>query len=657
MKIPSNRQWTQTNEGDALGILHSTRNITLTTPGKARVSQKSIAIMTPDEPNANDLEYGLSITYYDDQYNVVHSAGVNTFDLEGTAVDSPGSEPTPSIYGDGIICYDLLHVTSNTDLHSYNGTSWTNGLETNTTSVPHPMEIFDSLTTYKLAIGNSSTVKLLDSSYNNSSAVLTLPGQYVVTSLAYSNAYLYVGTRNKNGGDAKVFIWDGNGNNANYEVPVSSNWVYSVKPYRGSVAAITARGELIYVNGTTAERLAALPVFFNPSVNWQGNLDSDVPRVFNRGMMTDGEDIYLNVNALVETALSQDYLPGFESGIWVYNPNTGLNHRASTCFNDVYVIDAGLSVTSNEITTSTTHNLKSGDSVVFQSLSGLSGVDILSVYYVGVTATNKIKLATSRKGVKDGEYITITGTAGASDKLVYTPNTEYFQYARVSSGAIAKLTAYDGYFKNWSTPIIWAASAQNSAIAARSYAINILMDAYNVGVIETQRIYSDNIEQSWKKFYTFLDGLDMDNEKVIVKYRTEEKLGYPTPALLGTWLSADTINFNSVDCSFIQEGDEAMMIDGYGRGHSAHVLEVNNSSSTTSIVLDEDLVTTFGAVRVSFTNYKKAGTLTTENEVKNYLTSTIDTQSPWVQLKAELRGYAPAVNMFDLSNEKQKGPQ
>ena len=208
MKIPSNRLWNQTNEGDALGILHSTRNITLATPGKARVSQKSIAIMTPSKPNANDLEYALAINYFDDQYNVVHTAGVRTFDLEGTAIGATGSDPTPTIYGDALICYGLLHVTSDTDLHSYNGSSWTNGLETNTDNVPHPMEIFDALTTYKLAVGNGNTVKLLDSSYNNATAVLTLPSQYIATSLAYSNAYLYVATRNQYGGDASIFIWD-----------------------------------------------------------------------------------------------------------------------------------------------------------------------------------------------------------------------------------------------------------------------------------------------------------------------------------------------------------------------------------------------------------------------------------------------------------------
>lgn len=653
MKIPSNNVWTQTNEGDRLGVLHSTRNITLDTPGKARLSQKSIAIMTVGSPS--NLAYGLSIVFYDDLYTIVHVDGVETFDLLGTAIGNTGIDPVPTIYGDGIIFNDLLHVTTNTSLSAYTGSSWNNSLETNTNSVPHPMEIFDSLTTYKLAIGNGNTVKLLDVSYNNSTAVLTLPSQFVVTTLAYSNGYMYVGTKNKNGGQAKIFIWDGNGNNANYEVPVSGNWVYSVKPYQSSVCAVTSSGELIYINGTTPQRLAGLPVFFHPTANWQGSLDSDVPRVFHRGMETDGELIYLNVNALVETGGSGDYLPGFESGVWVYDPQNGLYQKASANRVDEYVIDTGISVTDSTITTSTAHNLITGDTVVFKGIGGLSGVGTTVVYYVKVLSTTTLKLASSRRALEDEEYITITGTATASDELVYTPNTEYFQYARVSSGAITKTTAYSGYLDNWKTPIIWTSSSQLKTIAGTSYSVNILADSYNIGFLETQRIYSDNIEQSWKKVYSFLDGLDVSSEQVIVKYRTEEESGYPTNAILGTWLDTDTFNITKEDCPFVEVGNEMMIVDGYGRGYSAHVTDVHESTNTLSITVDESVGTANQPARVVFTNYKKATVHTLQDKTNGFTTATVDTSSPWVQIKVELRGFETAVNMFDLSNEKHSG--
>lgn len=656
MKIPSDNVWTQTNEGDISGVLHTTRNVTLDTPGKIRLSQKSIAIENTD--SLLESGYGLAFAYFNNQWLIVEDAGVRDFDLLGTATSGTGSDPTPSIYGDGMVFNNLLLVTVTDNLSSWNGSAWTNSLASLTTSVPHPMEIFDSLPTYKLAIGNGSTVKIYDTSYNASSTVLSLPSQYIVTSIAYNSGYLYVGTRNTKGGQAAVFIWDGEGTNANYQAVVSGNWVYSVKPYGSSVCAITSSGELVYINGTTATRLAALPVFYTPGVNWQGTTNSNIPRVFHRGMVTDGDLIYINVNALVETGQSQDYLPGFDSGIWVFDPQNGLYHRASTNFLDKYVVDTGLSLSNNTLTTSTTHKLKTGDSIVFQDVDGISGVEIDTVYYVSVQSATTIKLALSRRALQDGTFLTLTGTPTASDKLVYTPNQEYHQYARVSSGAVSRIPADAQYFKNWSTPIIWHASAQDYDIDERLYAINILTDAYNVGFFETQRIYSDNIEQSWKKLTTFLDGLNLSNEEIIVKYRTDEEHGYPTQALLGHWSSTNQISFDVADSSFLKDGDELMILDGAGRGYSVHILgEPDISMTVVSVTVDESVGVANKPVRVSATNYKKTAPLDIETKVKGYLQSSIDRQSAWVQIKMEMRGYGIAVNKMDLGNVVNKGAQ
>jgi hypothetical protein len=656
MKIPSNNVWTQTNEGDTSGVLHSTRNITLDTPGKLRLSQKSIAIENTD--SLLEAGYGLSLAYFNNQWISVQDAGVRDFDLLGTATSGTGSDPTPSIYGDGMVFNSLLLVTTTDNLSSWNGSAWTNSLASLTTTVPHPMEVFDSLPTYKLAIGNGNTVKIYDTGYNASSTVLTLPTQYIVTSLAYNSGYLYVGTRNTKGGQAAIFIWDGSGTNANYQVVISGNWVYSVKPYGSSVCAITSSGELIYVSGTTATRLAALPVFYLPDVNWQGTTDSNIPRVFNRGMVTDGDLIYINVNALVETGQSQDYLPGFESGIWVFDPQNGLYHRASTNYLDKYVIDSTLGLSNSVITTSTAHKLKTGDSVIFQTVGGITGVSTQTVYYVSVLSTTTIKLASSRRALQDGTFLTLSGTPTASDKLVYTPNQEYFQYARVSSGAVSLIPADAQYFKNWSTPIIWHASAQDYDIDERFYAINILTDSYNVGFFETQRIYSENIEQSWKKLTTFLDGLNLSNEEILIKYRTEEEHGYPTRAILGYWSSTNQISFDALDVSFLEDGDELMILDGGGRGYSVHIVGTPDiSSNTVSVTVDENIGVANKPVRVSATNYKKTTVLDLETKIKGYLSSSIDTQSAWVQIKGELRGYGIAINKMDLGTVGHKATQ
>ena len=44
MKIPSNKQWTQDNSGDVLGILRSTTNMAMDTIGKATLARKVINV-------------------------------------------------------------------------------------------------------------------------------------------------------------------------------------------------------------------------------------------------------------------------------------------------------------------------------------------------------------------------------------------------------------------------------------------------------------------------------------------------------------------------------------------------------------------------------------------------------------------------------------
>lgn len=656
MKIPSDNRWTQLNEGDVFGVLHRTRNIDLNTPGKAKLGLKPIALTTSASLGVG---YTLAIPYFNGKYHAVTTDETIAFDLEGAAANATGINPSFSIYGDALVFNDVLHVTIANNLSSYQGTTWTNSLASLTNDVPHPMCIFDSNPTYKLAIGNDDTVKLYDTSYNASATVLTLPSQYVVTTIDYNNGFLYIGTQNKYDGEAAIFTWDGNTANANTLIPVSGNWVYSVKAYKNTVAAMLSSGELVAVSGASTIRLSALPIFYEQGAIWQGTLNSGVPRVFHRGMLVDGDDIYVNVEALVDEGLSADYMPGFESGIWQYTPETGLNHFASSIY-DVTVTDSSLSVTDSVITTSAAHNLKTGDSVVFSGTSGLSGISTGVKYYVTVVSSTTIKLSTSRYGVQNGNTVTITGTADSGDILEYTPNTEYFQYARVSSGAITKPTAYDGYFKNLSTPIIWGASTQDTDIADRRYALYALSDAYNVGVIETQRIYTQNIKQAWNKLMVFLDGLHLDNEKIVIKYKKDNELGKPTKAMLGVWQSTTVINSNpsnydEFDWNDTQIGDEVVILDGGGRGYSAHVESIDTSSSVFSIEVDEAIGVADKPCRVMFTDFKKAGTITNGREEQSIGNAQLNTiKSGWVKFKLELRGFQTEIAQLDLENTKDK---
>lgn len=653
MKIPSDNRWYQTNEGDILGPLHDTFRCSLDETGKIRQSKKPFALYSSDIDG--DYGYTMAIVYFNDKYIAVTDDEAFSFDLANGTVTKIASTPTTTLATDAIVVYGRMYVTIADNLSYWNGSSWTNTIETLTTAVPHPMAIFDSLTTYKLAIGDANTVILVDSSGNKSATVLTLPSQYRVTTLAYRNGYLYVGTRNMNGGEARIFIWDGDTANANYDIPVGGSWVFSIAPYLTSVAAVIDTGEIILVTGNSYTRLAAFPVYFNPNALWQGDTGLTLNgKVFHRGMKAVGRSLYINIDGDVETG----FIPEMRSGLWIYDPDTGLTHAASSpCIE--YVSDTSLSVSNSVITTSAAHNLKTGDAVMFTGISGLTGVDDGVVYYVSVESTTTIKLAKSRKALKNSYYVTIGGTAAAGDILVYVPNTDHDTDRDPAPGAVGLVSPSETPIEMWSYPVIWGARADKPDGTA-FYGLYGMTDSWTISRFSTQRIYGQNIIEAWQAVFTFLEGCNLTNEQIIVKAQTGQRFGYPTNILQGVWGSATTIHSVSTtldedEWRDIELGDEITIVDGTGRGYTAHVSAAPEHSSGTSVItIDESIGTLNDAVYFYVDSFKKLGTITSTRERNDIAETGLDTETSWVRLKFEMRGFGIAISMLDLISKVQK---
>lgn len=652
MKIPANNQWTQYNRGDIFGALSNTKSIDLQTNGKLILTRKSSALWHEDV--LGDMTYALAIVYYVNDYIII-----TTNEGQRVALTSSGGSTISSYPGgvannsDAVICYGRLYISLDTNLSYWDGSSWTSSIKTLTTNEPHPLEVFDSLTTYKLAVANGNTVSLIDSAGNSSSTVLTLPAQFRITTLRYRNGYLYVGTRHRNGGEARVFIWDGNTNNANYEVPVGAPWVFSMTAYQGSVAFITDRGQLFRINGTSAEEIAVLPVFGRQGAVWQDNLGLQLNgKVFNRGMMAVDDKIYINIDGTCDLGTVHE----MRSGLWIYDPALGLYHHAQAS-NDRMRADSTFSVSDSVITTTATHYLKTGDAVEFTSITGLTGVKTGRKYYVTVIDADSFKISLSRKAVKDARYVTIGGSV-SSETLIYFQNRDFGSQTTHTSGAICYITSEETIPETMAGKVLYGSLIEDLD-GTNKYTVQVLHDSYNVGQFTTSRIYSDNISQVWKDVYAFIDGLRQDNEEVIVKYRTD----YEEQSLVmeGTWLSETVINSDPTrndedDFDEIEIGDEVYFVDGYGRGHSAHVIGKTQSTTITSIEIDESIGTANKTVSFYRTNFKKVKSYTNERVEDSYIQIPLHdaNKSAWVQFKFELRGFQTAVNHLELTNSVNK---
>ncbi len=652
MKIPKDNRWVQTNEGEILGILHETKNITFDNAGKLTLSKKAQTIHgTALDASSGSFEHVMAIVYYNSQYVAVTAGSVYRFTLTSGSVTTDASGPSFTLATDAIVWNNRIYTTVANNLSYYDG-SWTNSLESLTSGVPHPMAIFDSQPTYKLAIGDGKEVELLDSTHGASPTKLTLSDDFIVTTLAYRNGYLYVGTKNINGGEARVFIWNGSGTNAQYEVPVGASWVFSTIPYGSSVALVTSEGQLLSISGTSAIQLAAFPIYYRPDTKWIGS--DTLPlngRVFHRGMVAVGDSIYINVDGDVDTG----FIPEMRSGLWVYDPEVGLYHRSSHNYDD----STGETVTwsGDTITVSTAHNLKYGDAVIFTSIGSASGLATFTPYYVNPVTSTTLKISGSRRGLENGEYITPTGDLSTTF-LSYTPNNDAGQTSSTTSGAIATLSPLASGRINWGTDVIWGAGMKDKD-GNTVYGVLTFTDQYNIGSFTTQKIFSGAILETWRSIYTFLDGILLEGEQAIIKYKSTEDHAQSPRLLNGVWAETNVINSGSDASDWwrdIEEGDELTIVDGYGRGYTTHVTGITRSSSVTSLTVDENIGTIGKSMTLYADTFRKVTTITKDRNNRYYVPSSLMSHaSPWIMIKVELRGFEPRISHLELSNVQQTG--
>lgn len=648
MKIPSDNRWTQTNDGHILGVVHETHNINFDRNGEARLSKKAVAIASSDTSDFGEV---MAIVYFDGNYHLVTDDEVFVGDLSSPSFSAVASSPTLGTVSDAVVVYDRLYVSDTTALAYLNTSgSWTTGIGSLTGTNPHPMAVFDSLPTYKLAVGDGYQLKTYDSGGNVNSVVLALPQNYQITTIEYRSGYLHIGTKEINGGEAAIFLWNGSGTSAQYKIDVGASWVYASVPYRGSVAFVTNEGELILLNGTSIQHLAAFPIFYENGARWEQGA-STRGKVYRRGMCVIGDNIYINASGKVEIG----DCARMKSGVWCYNPQVGLYHYASPS-TDLLIRDSGITASSNLITTSATHNLKLGDVVQFTTVSGLSGISTGKKYYAIPVGATTLYVAGSRNNAFAGNEVQISGTA-TTDALQYAPNTDYGHVIDADSGAIAVTSYLDSPNEMFESDIIFGSELDNNA-GSQKDVLCILSPQYNEGFISTQRVLSNNVTSVWKSVYTFIRGIFGSNESITIKTQVADKESYPTEPVSVTWATATSFAVTDpLLHEMVEVGDEVFFVEGYGQGRLAHVTEVSESLTVTTMTVDQSYGTAGGTSKVRLSNMRKHDVITSTRENGDIVRSTIDSKSSQIRTKAELKGFEPSIFWFELTNDVNKSAQ
>lgn len=662
--LSTTKKWFQTNTSDIFGNLFSTRNIDLTKDGYLSLSRRVKALYR-DVGSGGTFDQVLSIVFSPIGNLVFTSDAIFEMDLTNTASsalveNTDTGYQSCTQYGDGIYWNGRIYQTGDTATKYWNGSVWTSASITLTTSVPHPMCVFESLQ-YLAVATDKNIVKLYDTSHTLMQT-LTLPAEIEVQWLIYKDSNLYIGTKSLSGENARMYIWNGSGTSAQRAITTKGDTLMSGCEYDNSIAVVSSNGQLLVFNGAGFVEIATFPVYTS-DYRWTFNGQ----RITRRGMVADGDRLYLNVEGQVIYNNNEITLPNQPSGLWCYSSKTGLYHMAGLSSDTpVYSTVTAVDITTNTLTLGTAVETQTGEPVMYsQVTSAIGGITTNRVYYAIRVSSTSFKLAETYDNAIAGTAVDITSDpATHNGKLVCIKGGEYGNVynSSYSAGAVAIIPESNSMFDLLCSRLLFGGWRINEDSMSTTYSsLCSLVVGENRGTFVTQKIFSTNIEDIYQKIVVKGNGLFNANDKIIVKYRYTEKQYYPiTPqSFQGTsynivWTDTDTFTVNNSKWDNVEAGEEIEIIAGAGAGYTAHITSITGSSGSYTVVIDETLplISVSDTSQVLVNNWIKGGILTSSTS-SMHITTSVNKPSKWLQVKCELRGEGVQVEELQIINKTQ----
>lgn len=688
-KIPNDRKWTQTNSSDLFGTIQRSRNMNFDDAGYAKLAKRarSIYFQVGDFERVSAIEYLVSRN----EYVVMTTQGIAIVDGTTLAVTSgtlasnaPGSDTNGlsdlvswqgRIYSNGPAGNGLRYYDS---AGAWNTTGYT------TTAVAGPLCVFEKKNF--LAIGQASSVYLVNTSHVEQTAILSIPSDFRVTSLCNYDSYMVVGTRHINNGEAKVFLWDGNSAVANNAYGVGTHRINSVKPYQGTFVIVTSLGELLKFNGGGFTRLDAFPIFYKEQ-DWDvdGNITSG--RVIHRGVFVDGDLIHINLSSkiLLKTTDSagkvlEDY---FEGGIWCYDPKVGLygryNHTSSLRVSNT-IATSDVNTTDNIITVSSAP--VTGTPIIYDNSGSttLAGLTHREKYYAIYVTSTTIKLATSRQNAFDGVAIDLTGTGNNSQLLIYIPNKDFGGSGiggdtspTGAGGAINYVANRTALYRTNGAQVIFGTRIGGSS-TSESFGLAVAtFGQENRGYIITSKLLASGITDQFTNLTIKYRGVETVEDVLVVKYRTIERMDElkgidQALTMTATWVNTSRFT-TTADLSDAKVGDEVSFHSGSGSGYMVHIDSISESGGTYTVNINEVVQNVTGGDTCCFVieNWNKLGSITTADNdyftndngdrymsIGGAKTFNILKPSKQLEIKVELRGEDVAIEDILVNNRPFK---
>lgn len=671
IQIPDKKkQFIQTNLSDVSGNVWYTKNINFDEQGYAKLSSRSVSIMSNEE----DSTFGFVVAI--GRTNLVGGAYISTggnstkqftMTLSTASVsvtpDATGAAvPTGSLQNRGVWWQNRWHVTSDVSMfYKDTGGTWTVTGITLTTLFPHPLEVFKSRGT--LAVGNGNVVQQYTSAYALTTsgttpvgAQLTLPTDYTVYALAYSNDRMGIATQISNtlagqNQEAIFAVWDGLQTSANNIYSVGSDAILAIRPYKSSWVLLTRNGRLLYFNGGGFETLATLPFFFK-------RYTIDAQSVWADVMTVQADLIYLNIPADINYfGLKQErYMENFVGGILCYDPKVGLYHRYSPSISKLTRLQVSSVDASTNILTITVGTIPpTGNPIMYTDVTtSIGGLTLGTVYYIINLSATTFALATTKALALAGTKIDLT-SASASTFFALTL-TDYGASRMTYANAVTTMgiqgLAYDH--------LIFGSYLDNIAGTPKRNLMITIPQFPNRGYLVTPKIESAQVEDIAQSLYIKYRPLK-SIDSIIIKYKNKDEIGLPvSTAITSAWTSS-TVLTTSADISEAMaylttplNELELEVLSGAGAGQFPQITSITYSAPTYTITLAEAVegVANGNIANFIINNWKLYKTITSA-DTENWMQAPIAKSSKFHKFKIILIGVDTTIEELQIVNKTQ----
>lgn len=662
---------------DLFGNLARVRNMDFNRRGYLSLARKPNVLYTETQ-NAN-FETPLAICGDDDKIYVITSENIFSISPSSTDItvteENTGTTPGGGFQGDGCFFNGVLVASDTNGFHTLDAGSWTSRITNLSTSYPHPVCVSEHQ--QYLAVGNGNNVKLYTTAYALVGNELTLPSDHVVTWIRWRANLLWIGTRNIQGGEAKVYLWNGSGTAAQAGYGVGSEWAYSgcVYDVESTIVVVSASGAVLKFGGSgfvplldAAGNEMYFPIYYTGYAWGSSSSTSNLlGKVASRGMEARGRKIFMCVDSSYTRPNGgvPGYLPNFPGGLWVFDPKVGLYHKAGIDHAQFERVTPS-SLASNTLTLPAAQVFETGDPVVLTTVGSLTGDVLAKMYYAIKVSSTELKLAATPQQAVAGDNITITGAVTSSELAFHVYESVGAHSVERTGGVfvLKGITASRFLFSE----VVYSGEVDNPAGTTIGAVMSLGMGK-NVGSFVTPKIQASAVTDTFDQLVSKFGDLNISTRKILVKYRTKKRWGLPGRRDWGsgttaTWATSTTFTINpkQYDMYSVQVGDEIEFLNRAGGGYTAHITAITVDSSTQwTITIDETMpdVTAAETTNILIDNWTKLATISTTDDakaayegLKKLAVGGEDADSvnkaKWIELKFEMRGYTDIEDSMDF---------